>query len=82
MKDWLEVGTYYAAQYADASSHSTETVNQYNKDIDLSLRFDLPGGFILKAEAHKMYGAKGIIYDMDSNQRDWWFFAGKASFSF
>jgi hypothetical protein len=82
LKEWLEVGTYYAAQYGNATTHSTEGVNDYNKDIDLSLRFDLPGGFIVKAEAHKMYGAKGVIYDMASNERDWWFFAGKASFSF
>lgn len=79
---WLEVGSYYGAMYANADGHSTEKPSSYIKDIDLSLRFDVFGSWILKLEAHKMYGTMGLVYQTVGAEKDWWFFASKASFSF
>lgn len=82
LKPWFEVGSYYAAMYANADTHSTATASSYIKDIALTLRFDVFGSWIIKAEAHKMYGAMGAIYAGPSPSKDWWFFAGKLSWSF
>lgn len=87
--EWFELGTYYSASYMDRNHRDGSQLppvmpayNGYQKDIDLSLRFDVSEGWCLKAEAHSIRGAALVRYDVQNTEKDWFFFAAKASYTF
>lgn len=86
---WFELGSYYSAHYQDRNDRKGEklapaqpTYNGYQKDIDLTLRFDVTDGWTLKAEGHKMIGASQVTYDVLNTEKNWYLFAARASYTF
>jgi hypothetical protein len=87
---WLEAGTYYSAYYNDRDDRDGNklagtgqaTFNGYQKDIALSLRFDIVDGWCAKVEGHRMFGAAQVQYNVSDTVKDWTVFLAKTSFSF
>jgi len=91
---WLEAGAYYTEMFPDASASGKNGdrysgANQHNfwawqKDAALFARFDVNSHMILKVEGHYVDGAANVL-SVDNPTRDdknWWYFAAKATFSF
>lgn len=86
---WFELGAYYSAAYADVDDRDGSLLepgqpshNGYQKDIALSLRFDIANGWCVKLEGHRLWGASLVGYEVTDTVKDWTFFAAKASYSF
>ncbi len=89
---WLEAGMYYSENYPDAGERNGDNYNapgQHNfwawqKDAALFVRFDVNDYLALKLEGHYVDGASAVMI-VDNPTRDdknWWYFAAKATFSF
>jgi hypothetical protein len=80
---WLEAGTYYSESYNDVSMRSLS--QQYQKDLALTLRFDLRDWWIFKVEGHYIHGT-GLLNDYAANpsqdNRGWFMLAVKTTVSF
>lgn len=86
---WFEAGTYYSEYYADTADrggHERAVASDaYQKDLALSLRFDIKDWWIMKLEGHYIRGT-GQIFDNarnpERNDDGWWLLAAKTTFSF
>lgn len=92
---WLEVGAYYMERYPDKSDKKGEQYKHYAafgvydfmawlKDSAVFLRFDINDNFLFKIEGHYLDGADTVM-SMDNPSRkdkNWYYFAAKATFSF
>ncbi len=89
---WLEVGAYYSETYPDASDKKGDRylapgMHDYwgwQKDASTFARFDVNDYLILKIEGHYVDGTAGVL-TIDNPTRDdknWFYFAAKATFSF
>jgi len=92
VSDRFELGTYYSIGYADANdkdgdSYAARGEPRYyawQKDLALSLRFDITPHWLVKAEAHWIDGAalvKSIDY-LDDGKRYWGLFGVKTTINF
>ena len=90
--DWLQAGTYYAAFYIERHDHEgkdfvaqgSPDYGAWQKDLALSLRFDLSDSWLLKLETHFMNGYALCDYSDNPNgfKKDWMLFAAKTTFNF
>ena len=82
----LEVGAYYS-NYQDNAERDPESPDfmYWQKDMALSLRFDLNLHWVFKVEAHQVDGI-GLLTQTASFSgdldKDWSYYAAKASFVF
>lgn len=80
---WFEAGGYYTENY-DNLSH-TDDSSMYQKDIDLTLRFDPKDWWTFKIEGHYIRGT-GLLQDNADNPvqngNGWWMLDLKTTFSF
>ena len=92
--DWFEAGGYYSVTYPDGNDKDGEQfVLQglpdylaWQKDLALSIRFDITDSWLVKLEYHFMDGA-ALCTALDNPQLseledDWELFAVKTTFSF
>jgi len=88
----FELGSYYSVYYpdrADKAGHDRETqglddFTAWQKDLAVSLRFDLNEWWLIKAEAHFLDGT-GLLYQSDNPDgldRKWQLYTVKTSVSF
>lgn len=91
LADWLQLGTSYSKFYPDADDHSgnnpdlSEKHQAWLEDIALSTRFDLNDYTIFKLEGHLMNGTANVLAvdnPQGFDERDWYMFAAKLTFSF
>ncbi|MBT8343058.1 MAG: hypothetical protein HKP58_01600 [Desulfatitalea sp.] len=90
--DWFEVGAYYGVNYPDKNDKDGNDQpalgqpkhNAWQKDIALSLRFDIVQGWIFKLEGHKVNGTAEVLSvdNPDKSEEDWYYGAAKLTFSF
>jgi hypothetical protein len=82
---WAEAGVYYTEDYEN--TESTGNSKDFQKDLALSLRFDLTDWWIFKVEGHYIHGT-GLINDTAANRgitfddRGWFMLALKTTVSF
>jgi hypothetical protein len=91
---WFELGSYYSVHNDDRDNRDGEgydpVFNAWQKDLALSLRFDISPNMIFKLEGHQMDGINSvrnsdnpaIMTDPDSMEQNWYMFASKVSFVF
>jgi hypothetical protein len=91
--DWFEAGTYYSIFWPDAHDHGGHDRSRglqrkhqaWLEDIALAFRFDINEHMIFKTEFHWMDGTANV-YKADNpdgyDDRDWFYFASKLTFSF
>lgn len=93
LSDWFEVGSYYSMSYSDrddrdGSDRADADFNGYQKDIAVSLRFDIGSNMIVKVEPHFVEGTSSLYASENSNLGDpaeashWRYLAVKTSFLF
>ncbi|MDA8139593.1 MAG: hypothetical protein M0036_13165 [Desulfobacteraceae bacterium] len=93
--DWFTLGSYYSEFYPDTEDKdgSEATVNNvpcshraWEKDLALTLRFDINDYWVFKIEGHSVNGtANVIVLDNPGNDfadSQWYYGAAKLSFSF
>ena len=86
---WFQAGTYYTEYYPNSFDRDGKDLpahsDGYQKDIALSLRFDLTSWWIFKLEGHYIRGT-ALLNDNGANPSrggdGWFMFAGKTTFSF
>jgi hypothetical protein len=88
--DWFTLGGYYSEYYPDtedkSGDHQTINHNAWEKDLALTLRFDINDYWIFKLEGHAVNGTANVVgidnpgNDFDDSQ--WYYGAAKLSFSF
>ena len=86
---WVEAGGYYTEYYTDVHDRKGATLpvpaDGYQKDIALSLRFDLNDAWIFKVEGHQMHGVAQLFDNVKNPTRSsspWFMLAVKTTFSF
>ena len=91
LTDWLEVGTYYSVFYPNrddrgGDSYATQgnDYQAWQKDLALSLRFDINEYWLMKLEGHAMDGAATLLSsdNPDGFDRHDYLFAAKVTFNF
>lgn len=92
LTDWFELGGYYSIYYYDKNdkdgdffkSRGLVQYRAWQKDIALSLRFDINDYCVFKLEGHRMNGAALLLpqENREGMQEDWYLFAAKMTFSF
>lgn len=91
--DWFELGSYYAISYSNKDDrHGDDVVetatlkdhSAWQKDLALSLRFDINSNWIFKIEGHKVNGTSNVLAvdNSDRSEKDWYYGAAKLTFSF
>ncbi|MGE0083734.1 MAG: hypothetical protein AB7S75_04875 [Desulfococcaceae bacterium] len=89
--DWLEAGTYYSVFYPDMDDRGGDSYaaqgndfQAWQKDLALSLRFDINEYWLLKLEGHVMDGAATLLSsdNPDGYEEDDFLFAAKVTFNF
>ena len=89
--DWLEVATYYSVFYPDRDDRGGdsyllwgEDFQAWQKDLALSLRFDINEYWLLKLEGHLMDGAATLLAsdNPDGYEQHDFLFAAKVTFNF
>lgn len=91
---WLETGLSYSEFYDDRSDRDGSTRDggrkwgAWQKDLAVSLRFDLNDNWIIKAENHFIYGNNQVIAQYMNNdpnsyeKQRWYMYAIKLSYVF
>lgn len=86
---WLEAGLSYGESEDDRKVASYGNPRTYQRDIALSLRFDINPHWLVKLEGHYVKGHDLLLqqFNLDSAGRpdfdeQWLFFAAKTTFSF
>lgn len=89
---WLEAGAYYTEIFPDASDKNGDRFSgagqqnfwAWQKDAALFTRFDINNYMILKLEGHYVDGAANVVTvdNPTRNDKNWWYFAAKVTFSF
>lgn len=91
--DWLRTGVYYSVYYADRDDRDGKKLPArglkdyagWQKDLALSLRFDISDAWIVKLETHVMNGVALCDFaenDMSKIKENWMLFAVKTTFTF
>lgn len=89
--DWFFLGAYYSEFYPDADDKEGDNQILYKnkgweKDLALTLRFNINEFWILKIEGHAMDGAARVLIadnaDSDYTEDNWYYGAAKMSVSF
>lgn len=93
LTDWLQIGSYYSEFYPDKDDKDGDRFQNdplrpdhkgWQKDLAVSLRFDVSDYWTVKLEGHQMNGT-GLLLNTDhpdGYEEDWFLFAAKATFSF
>ncbi len=92
LTDRLQIGAYYSEFYPDKDDKDGDRFTRgerpdhkaWQKDLAVSVRFDVTDDWIVKLEGHRMNGT-GLLLDSDNPEgleEDWYLFAAKVSFSF
>jgi hypothetical protein len=86
---WIEAGSYYTEYYADVHNRSGAGLafpsDASQKDLALSLRYDVTDWWILKVEGHYIRGTAQLLDNAANPVRGdngWWLLAVKTTFSF
>lgn len=90
---WFEFGSYYSEHYEDKNDRKGENFDPnfkgWQKDLALSLRFDVTPNMIFKLEGHRMDGYASCLMqenlhlgDPSEIEQNWYMFASKLSFAF
>jgi hypothetical protein len=91
---WFEFGTYYSEHYDNKDDRKGENYAQdfraWQKDLTLSLRFDVSPNMIFKLEGHRIDGVASVFTQDNehmllypsSMEQNWYMFASKVSFVF
>lgn len=90
-----EVGSYYSVSYANRNDRDGDRIvenpatntyrhNAWQKDLAVSLRWDIDGNWLVKIEAHVIDGTANLLTSENPQpyEQDWWLFAAKTTFSF
>lgn len=90
--DWLQTGAYYSVFYIDRRDHDGKGLvaqgspdyAAWQKDLALSLRFDLSDYWLIKLETHFMDGYALCDYSDNSDgfKQNWMLFAVKTTVNF
>lgn len=92
--EWFQVAAYYSVSYTDADDKDGSDQEAlglpdhkaWEKDIALTLRFDLNEYWIFKVEGHLVDGTRRVAFldnpDSDLSEQDWYYGAAKLSVSF
>jgi hypothetical protein len=88
--DWITLGAYYAEYYPNEDDKEGKTLaidhNAWEKNLALTLRFDINEYWVFKIEGHSVDGTASIIgldnTDNSFNESDWFYCAAKITFSF
>jgi hypothetical protein len=83
---WIEVGSYYTEYYTNTRTPGIIVPSDgFQKDVALSLRFDLTSRWIFKVEGHLIHGT-GLLQDNVDNpvrhDNGWLMLAVKSTISF
>lgn len=89
---WFELGAYYSVSYYDNDDKGGDyfkarglpEYRAWQKDFALSARFDINEYWTLKLEGHALNGTLQVLpqENPDGDEKDWYLFAAKVSFSF
>ncbi|MBN1381389.1 MAG: porin [Deltaproteobacteria bacterium] len=92
LTDWLEVGSYYSVTYPDNDDRDGDKLKAagqpdhgaWQKDLALSVRFDINPNWCFKIEGHQVNGTAEVLAldNPTRNDKTWSYFAAKATFSF
>jgi hypothetical protein len=96
LTDWFETGTYYAVHFPDASDRSGQNLPRfqnatraYQRDLALTLRFDINEHWLFKLEGHYMVGTAALAgAELPQTRgyvglaRSWTLFLAKTTLSF
>jgi hypothetical protein len=87
--DKLAFATYYDVTYPDVDdkegqSRSSNKFLSWQKDLDVSLRYDITTNWLAKVDVHFMNGLTSIVgtSDVQNPQEDWMMFVFKNTFFF
>lgn len=88
--DLFSLGAYYSEYYPDANDKDGDDFaidhRAWEKDLALTLRFDLNPYWVLKLEGHAVNGTANVMYmdntDNDFDEEDWYYGAAKLTVSF
>lgn len=89
--DWFTLGAYYAEYYPDRDDKSGDNQSlvdhrAWEKDLALTLRFDINEYWVFKIEGHAVDGTANVLgIDNDGNDFSsgkWYYGAAKLSFNF
>jgi hypothetical protein len=88
--NWFTLGVYYAEYYPDKDDKEGNTLaikhNAWEKDLALTLRFDINDYWIFKIEGHTVDGTANVLALDNANnafsESKWYYGAAKVSFSF
>jgi hypothetical protein len=89
---WLEIGAYYSVNYSDKDDKDGDRYTAlglpdylaWQKDSALFVRFDINDHFLVKLEGHYVDGAADALAvdNPTRGDKNWYYFAAKATFSF
>ncbi|MBT8343060.1 MAG: hypothetical protein HKP58_01610 [Desulfatitalea sp.] len=92
LTDWFEMGSYYGVNYPDKNDKDGDNWavlgdpkhSAWQKDLALSLLFDISQGWTFKLEGHKVNGTADVMVadNPDMSEGDWYYGAMKLTFSF
>lgn len=90
-----EVGTYYSATYANRNDRDGDRITEnpsvnlytydaWQKDLALTLRWDIDEAWIMKFEGHYINGVANLLNSENPQpyEQYWWLFAAKTTISF
>lgn len=88
--NWFTFGTYYTENYPDKDDKEGKTLavdhNAWEKDLALTLRFDINEYWVFKIEGHSVNGTANVLAadntDNNFSKSDWSYGAAKITFSF
>jgi hypothetical protein len=93
--DWFTLGTYYSIYYPNMDDRDGDTTmvngvpvdhRAWEKDLALTLRFDINEYWIFKLEGHAVDGTANVLLTdntgNDFSENDWYYGAAKLTFNF
>ncbi|BBO81058.1 hypothetical protein DSCO28_16240 [Desulfosarcina ovata subsp. sediminis] len=90
--DWFTLGAYYSETYPDKDEKDGDNMiakgqpdhRAWEKDIAVTLRFDVNSYWVIKLEGHSVNGTANVV-DADNptrDEEDWYYGTAKVTFSF
>jgi len=92
--EWFTLGAYYSTYFPDKDDKDGEKLvaydlpdhNAWEKDVAVTLRFDLSEYWVFKIEGHAMDGTANVLTqdnpDTDWSESDWYYGVAKITFGF
>ncbi|BBO83274.1 hypothetical protein DSCO28_38400 [Desulfosarcina ovata subsp. sediminis] len=88
--DWMTLGAYYSVYYPHKDDKDGDDLaidhNAWEKDLALTLRFDINDYMVFKIEGHAVDGTANVLAvdntGNDFDESDWYYSAAKVTFSF